>query len=116
MKQQTNDAGKQIVMDSESCQLVPYKCPAGIWTVGYGHTDAFGYVEELAKQGKRINQHQAEELLEFDLHQAEEIVDRAVLVPLNSNQFSALVSFVFNVGPGRADTAAKTGKDGFVTL
>lgn len=107
----TNDRGRQIIQEAESLRLKPYRCPAGIWTVGWGHTDPYGYVEELAKRGGSITKHQAEELLAHDLEESERIVTQAVKVPLNGNQFSALVSFVFNVGPGR-----KGKKDGFVTL
>ncbi len=100
----TNDAGRKIIMDSEGLYLTSYKCPAGIWTIGWGHT---GDVQP----GMKITKHQAEVILEHDLQRFEEMVDNAVMVPLNANQFSALVSFAFNVGPG-----AKDKKDGFVML
>jgi lysozyme len=85
-----NDAGRKIVMDNEGCRLVAYKCPAGIWTIGYGHTGD-------VKQGDKITQHQAETILEYDLERFEVAVGK--LCPnANGNQFSALVSFSFNVG------------------
>jgi lysozyme len=61
--------------------------------------------------GKSITKHQAEEILEYDIQRAESIVENAVTVPLNGNQFSALVSFVFNVGHGKRGE-----KSGFVVL
>ncbi|HXG01499.1 MAG TPA: lysozyme [Bacteroidota bacterium] len=68
-----------------------YLCPAGVWTIGYGHTGG-------VKEGDRITLQQAEELLKQDLERFEECIRRSVTVPLNQNQFDALVSFAFNVG------------------
>ena len=87
-----NDAGRQIIMDAETLQLEAYRCPAGVWTVGYGHT---GDVQP----GDRVTEHQAEVILEFDLKRFEEGVTK--LAPrVNANQFSALVSLAFNIGLG----------------
>lgn len=88
----TNDAGRDIIKRFEGLRLKAYRCPAGVWTIGYGHT---GDVEE----GMVITKHQAETILEFDLERFERAVAR--LAPkANHNQFSALVSFAFNVGIG----------------
>ncbi len=85
-----NDQGRNIIMLFEGCRLEAYKCPAGITTIGYGHT---GDVE----MGNRITQHQAEAILEFDLHRFEQGVSD--LAPkANPNQFSAMVCLAFNVG------------------
>lgn len=85
-----NDKARQIIKESESLRLEAYKCPAGIWTIGYGHT---GDVSD----GQRITAHQAEAILEFDLSSFEEGVGK--LAPkANANQFSAMVSLAFNVG------------------
>lgn len=100
----TNAAGRQIIMESESLRLQAYLCPAGRWTIGYGHTGD-------VKQGDTITEHQAEVILELDIDRVEKIVERAVIVTLNTNQFSALVSFAFNIGPG-----ARGVKSGLVTL
>lgn len=69
-----------------------YRCPAGVWTVGYGHTS--GVVP-----GMVITKEQAEELLRQDIATAEKIVS-AECPNLRQCQFDALVSFVFNVGGG----------------
>lgn len=69
-----------------------YRCPAGVWTVGYGHTS--GVVPEMV-----ITKEQAEELLRQDIATAEKIVS-AECPNLRQSQFDALVSFVFNVGGG----------------
>lgn len=77
-------------MDAEGLRLEAYKCPAGRWTIGYGHT---GDVEP----GHRITQHEAEVILEYDLQHFEAAV--SLLAPKATGpQFSALVCFAFNVG------------------
>lgn len=88
-----NEKGLALVKEFEGCELEAYLCPAGVWTIGYGHTFA-------VEMGQVISETEAEALLREDLKQAEEAVDRLVTVPINENQFSALVSFVFNLGAG----------------
>lgn len=88
--------------------LDPYLCPAGYWTIGYGHVikDPSGRMLKgremkpyaYAAFPKGINKAQADWLLRQDVTHFEEGVKRLVKVPLNVNQFSALVSFSFNVG------------------
>lgn len=81
----------------EGCRLIAYRDPAGIWTIGYGHTGPD------VKPGMQITQEQADRLLMGDLARFEFAVDRAVKVPLTDNQFGALVSFAFNVGAAAFD-------------
>lgn len=73
--------------------LESYVCPAGVWTIGWGHTN-----------GVRFGQHctlaQAEQWLVDDYSHAQKAVNEAVSVALTQNQFDALVSFAFNVGVG----------------
>ncbi len=85
-----NDAGREIIMTFESLRLKAYKCPAGVTTIGYGHT---GDVE----MGQTITEHQAEAILEYDLHRFEQAVTDLTKKP-NANQFSAMVSLCFNIG------------------
>lgn len=70
--------------------------PRGTLTIGYGTT----MPKSRVTQGNRIARATAEQWLAEDMRQAEADVTRLVKVPLNENQFSALVSFVYNVGPG----------------
>lgn len=77
-------------MEAEGCRLDAYLCPAGIPTIGYGHTGE-------VKLGDKITLHQAEVILEHDLLRFESAVSTAA-PKANANQFSALVSFTFNVG------------------
>ena len=73
------------------------------WTIGYGHT-------RNVHRGDTCRQEQADAWLRDDLAEAAAAVARSVSVPLNGNQFAALASLVFNVGPGSAD------RDGIVRL
>ena len=70
-----------------------YRCPAGKWTIGYGHTRG-------VKSGMRASVAECNEMLIADLHEAGNDVRRYVNVPLSQNQYDALVSFVFNLGAG----------------
>lgn len=88
-----NEQGLALIKEFEGCQLKAYLCPANVWTIGYGHT-------RTAEPDMMIDEAQAESLLKEDLADAEAAVDRLVTVPINDNQFSALVSFTFNVGTG----------------
>ena len=74
----------------------PYRDPVGVWTIGYGHTEGVG------PHSPRLTERQASELLERDLAQLyEPHVERLPIARhLNQNQFDALVSFVYNLGPG----------------
>lgn len=99
-----NQEAETLIKDFEGLRLNAYQCSAGVWTIGWGHTRG-------VKKGDKITREKAEELFREDIPVFEKIVEDAVKVPLNENQFSALVSFCFNVGPGK-----KGVKDGFVTL
>lgn len=87
-----NDAGRQIIEDEETLQLAVYLCPAGRWTIGYGHTGP-----QVTKDTRPISEHEADVILELDLSRFESVVELAC--PLaNANQFSAMVSLAFNIG------------------
>ena len=87
--------GIDLIKEFEGCRLEAYKCAAGKWTIGYGHT-------ANVKQGDRITQQQAEEYLKSDLAKFENLVNNKSYVPqtINQDQFDALVSFAFNLGGG----------------
>ncbi len=88
-----NAAGIALIKDFEGLRLKSYRCQAGLWTVGYGHT-------RTARPDMKITPQEAEELLDDDLRMVERAVSKLVTVKLNDNQFSALVCFAFNVGAG----------------
>lgn len=83
--------GLTLIKSFEGLQLNAYKCPAGIWTVGYGHT--YGVAP-----GMRVTADEAEMFLRSDLESVCQTVRDAVQTPLTDPQFDAVVSFVFNVG------------------
>jgi GH24 family phage-related lysozyme (muramidase) len=80
-----------LVKRHEGLKLDAYRCPAGVWTIGYGSTRG-------VRQGQRITEAQAEALLRTDLDEALAAVDRLVTVRLAWNEREALASFVFNLG------------------
>lgn len=92
----TSSAGTALVAASEGCYLKAYKCPAGIWTIGYGHTSAAGAPE--VHPGQTITKDEAVAILANDLTIFERQVEHLVTVHLEPHQFDALVSFTFNVG------------------
>ena len=87
-----SEKGIELLKHFEGLRLEAYKCAAGVWTIGVGHTGP-----EVV-EGLRISEVEAEELLKKDLWRFEQAVLQRVKVPLNQNQFDALVSFSFNVG------------------
>lgn len=118
-----NSEGKALIKRWEGLRLKAYPDPASPrarhlagtgkndptlsgepWTIFYGHTGD-------VKEGMSGTSHQADVVLDLDLEEFEDIVTRAVTAPLSENQFSALVSILFNVGPGK-----KGVRDGIVTL
>lgn len=86
--------GIPIIKQYEGLKLEAYLCPAGIPTIGYGHTRG-------VKLGQKISAAQAEVFLDHDYEEAEDAVKRLITVPLTDNQLGALTSFVFNLGEGR---------------
>lgn len=93
-----NRAGLELIKEFEGFRSKAYKCPAGVWTVGYGHTSAAG--SPIVGPMTVVTREEAEKILERDLDQYENAVASGAKVVLNSNQFSALVSFCYNVGIG----------------
>ena len=90
-RRQINREGLAIIKDSEGLALKAYLCPAKVLTIGYGSTGPH------VRAGMIITEAQAEELLRSDLRRFEDFV-AAKCAPATDNQFSALVSFAFNVG------------------
>jgi lysozyme len=90
----TNEAGLALIRQFEGCRLKAYKCPAGVWTIGYGWTHG-------VKPTDQWTQAQAEEMLVKGLDQYENAVQSAIGAhSTTSNQFSALVSICYNIGAG----------------
>lgn len=88
---QISQKGLDLVKRYEGLILEAYKCPAGVWTIGYGHT-------HQVKRDDVINETMALEFLKQDIRHAQKAVSNLVTVELMQNQIDALVSFVFNIG------------------
>lgn len=83
--------GIALIQRFEGLKLEAYRCPAGVWTIGYGHT-------ATARKGQRITRAEADQLLMDDLRQFEAGVSAALKRPATDGQFAAFVSLAFNVG------------------
>jgi lysozyme len=82
----------EIIKRHEGLRLQAYlPTPNDVWTIGYGHT-------KTAKQGMRITEAEAENLLRSDIKWVEGVINRLVKVTINQNQFDAIASLVFNIG------------------
>lgn len=88
----TSEAGVNLIKSFEGCRTEAYQDAVGVWTIGYGHTID-------VKEGMTITQHQCDVMLEVDIEIYENYVNDYVTVPLTQNQFDALVSWVYNLGP-----------------
>ncbi len=87
----TSENGLALIRQAEGLRLRAYKCPAGVWTIGFGTTAG-------VKEGQIITKERAEELLRDDVKRFEDQVLRLVKVPLTQGQLDALVSFTYNLG------------------
>lgn len=82
----------ELIKQFEGCRLTAYKCPAGVLTIGYGHTAG-------VKEGMKITQVQAELFLLEDLQKYEDMVNKYdSKYKWKQNEFDALVSFCYNIG------------------
>ena len=95
---QVNKSGIQLIKTFEGCLLNAYLCPAKVFTIGYGSTRYLNGAP--VKQGDKITQQEAELLLSDTLNEFSHQVSKVVTSNLTDNQFSALVSFAFNLGVG----------------
>lgn len=96
----TNQAALDLIAEFEGFGPRWYVCPAGVWTIGYGHTDAAGHPKYRDNPGLTITKADGQIILARDIVRYENDVKRLVKVPLNENQFGALVSFTYNLGAG----------------
>jgi lysozyme len=83
--------GLDLIKQFEGLRLEAYQDSVGVWTIGYGHT-------KTAKQGMRITERGAEDLLRHDLEWVEQVIKSKVTVSLEQHQYDALCSFIYNLG------------------
>lgn len=98
-KMHISDNGVELIAKFEGCRLEAYKCPAGVWTIGYGHTAG------VKQEDKLPSVEAAKQLLKEDIGKYAEHVNRCICsgeisFPVNQNQFDALTSFCYNCGAG----------------
>ncbi len=96
---QISAKGVELIAKYEGCRLEAYKCAAGVWTIGYGHTAGVNPGDTLPSKEA------AKELLQKDLAKYAGSVNRCIQKGLltfqpNQNQFDALTSFCYNCGAG----------------
>lgn len=85
--------GIKLICSFEGCKLTSYKCPAGVWTIGYGHTG------NDVQPGMVISQAHAEALLKIDIKKFEDKVNKYDPVyHWTVNELDALTSFCYNIG------------------
>ena len=98
----TSVEGLALIKKFEGLELEAYKCAAGVWTIGYGHT-------KDVQEGDVWSESHADHMLEVELEEFEGYINNNVTVALSQNQFDALVSWVYNLGPAnlKASTMLK---------
>jgi lysozyme len=90
--------GLALIRRFEGFRAKAYRDAAGVWTIGYGHTSMAG--APLVMPGMKIGKAEAERMLAADVEQFARGVARLLTRELTPEQFSAVVSFAFNVGLG----------------
>ena len=100
----TSQRGINLIKQFEGVRLTAYKCPAGVYTIGYGHTRG-------VKRGMKITEEEASAYLTADLLNSEKAVERYDSVyHWNQNEFDALVSFTFNCGDTNLRALLRNGR------
>jgi lysozyme len=110
---EVSERGLNLIKRFEGLSLKPYLCPAKIPSIGYGNT----YYEDGTKvtmDDKPITAERAEKLLKLIVDKFAIGVEKVLKVPLEQNQFDAVVSFAYNVGLGnlKSSTLLKKINDG----
>ena len=111
-----SEVGIQLIKSFEGCHNMPYKCPAGLWTIGYGHvlypdqarakTLERGLYDIKPEHNRVFEYDEIDELLEQDLQRFQDGVSR--LCPASDDRqshFDAMVAFAFNVGLGNLQSS-----------
>ena len=100
----TSQRGINLIKQFEGVRLTAYKCPAGVYTIGYGHTRG-------VQRGMKITEEEASAFLAADLRNSEKAVERYDSVyHWNQNEFDALVSFTFNCGAANLRSLLRNGR------
>jgi lysozyme len=94
----TSDNGIRLIQEFEGLRLTSYLCSAGVPTIGYGAT--YYHDGSKVKLGHTITRDQANQMLKEHLKEFESsLIGLLNTTKVNQNQFDALVSFNYNLGP-----------------
>ena len=96
-KMKISSDGIELIKKFEGCRLKAYRCPAGVPTIGYGHTKG-------VKMGDKITQEQADDFLREDVKHIEVLLNK-LGINFRQEQFDALVSWIFNLGGGNFNSS-----------
>lgn len=100
----TSQRGINLIKEFEGLRLTAYRCPAGVYTIGYGHTRG-------VKRGMKITEEEASAFLTADLRNSERAVERYdAIYHWSQNEFDALVSFTFNCGAANLRALLRNGR------
>lgn len=89
----TSSKGKELIKQAEGLRLTAYRCPAGVPTIGWGHTNG-------VRMGQHITAAQAEDMLVEDIAPIERLLN-GLKINFRQEQFDALVSWIFNLGAAK---------------
>ncbi|MFN3074878.1 lysozyme [Acinetobacter sp. TY2] len=95
---QVSATGINLICGFEGLKLKAYDDGVGVWTIGFGTTIYPNGIK--VKKGDACTEAQAKAYMAHDLKKFESAVNSAVIVPINQNQFDALVSLAYNIGTG----------------
>lgn len=98
----TGKQGLQLIKNFEGLRLDSYKCPAGVWTIGYGHTKG-------VKPNMVIDKSKADDYLVEDIAPIERHLNK-MGINFRQEQFDALVSWIFNLGLGNFQSSTLSKK------
>jgi GH24 family phage-related lysozyme (muramidase) len=97
-------AGLNMIKEFEGFRSAPYRDSVGVWTIGYGSTSGVG------PNTPHMTEQQAADRLRREVDQRYGAAVNSIGVPLTQNQFDALTSFVYNVGPGGVASNSNVGR------
>lgn len=92
---EASELAYRLIKHYEKLHLVGYKCPKGVWTIGWGSTGRVNGPE-------RITSSQAHEWLLQDVGNSELALKLMLITDVKQCEFDAMVSWIFNIGAGAA--------------